>query len=268
MKDYYNVQPDIVYLLNKHFTKGRNANIEYVTRHHLAMVGNVKDVVDRVWNTRQASAHYVVAPNGSVGQSVYDGNTAWSNANAASNARSISIEHSNSAGAAADWPISEQTIISGARLAAALCLFYKLGRPVFGKNIRDHKEFGQTSCPHHLANGGKYHQQWMNEAQRFYDALARQEVNSDGSPKATKPDTPKEPNSMNAQQSEQLNRVNHELTHQFQSRYKGLDGNRSQFRDTAIGYALENDAKLTRLTDEVLPRVEEKLDTIIRHLTK
>jgi hypothetical protein len=266
MKDYYNVQPDNIYLLNKHFTKGRQAKIEYVTRHHLAMVGDVKDVVDRVWNTRQASAHYVVAPNGSVGQSVYDGNTAWSNANTASNARSISIEHSNSAGASADWPISEQTIISGARLAAALCLFYKLGRPVFGKNIRDHREFGQTSCPYHLANGGKYHQQWMNEAQRFYDALARQEVNPDGSQKTNT--ATKETDAMNDEQSQKLNRVHHELTHEFQSRYTDADNNRSSFRDTAIGYALENDAKLTRLTDDILPRVEEKLDTIIRHLTK
>lgn len=73
---------------------------------------------------------------------------------------------------------------------------------------------------------------------------------------------------MNQEQSSQLDRVNHELTHQFQSRYKGADGNRSQFRDTAIGYALENDAKLTRLTDDILPRLEEKLDTILNNLGK
>lgn len=81
-----------------------------------------------------------------------------------------------------------------------------------------------------------------------------------------KPD--KEPATMNKEQSSKLERVNHELTHRFQSRYKGPDGNRSQFRDTAIGYALENDAKLTRLTDEVLPRLEDKLDTILTHLGK
>lgn len=267
MKDYYNVQPDVIYLLNKHFTKGRNANIEYITRHHLAMVGEVEAVVDRVWNTRQASAHYVVGPGGRVGQSVYDGNTAWSNANSASNARSLSIEHSNSAGAGADWPISEATIISGARLAAALCLFYKLGRPVFGKNIRDHREFGQTSCPHHLANGGKYHQQWMDEAQRFYDLLTRQAVNPNGSQKGATP-TPKESNTMNAEQAAQLNRAHHELTHEFQSRYKDANGKQSTFKDSAIGYALENDAKLTRLTDDILPRMETKLDTIVALLDK
>lgn len=86
---------------------------------------------------------------------------------------------------------------------------------------------------------------------------------------APKPDTaPKEPAIMNDEQSAKLNRVHHELTHEFQSRYTDTDNNRSQFRDTAIGYALENDAKLTRLTDQILPRVEAKLDTIIQQLTK
>ena len=86
---------------------------------------------------------------------------------------------------------------------------------------------------------------------------------------APKPDTEsKEPTAMTDEQSQKLNRVHHELTHEFQSRYKGADGKQSQFRDTAIGYALENDAKLTRLTDQILPRVEAKLDTIIQHLTK
>lgn len=86
---------------------------------------------------------------------------------------------------------------------------------------------------------------------------------------APKPDTPpKETTAMTDEQSQKLNRVHHELTHEFQSRYTDTDNNRSRFRDTAIGYALENDAKLTRLTDQILPRVEAKLDTIIQQLTK
>lgn len=86
---------------------------------------------------------------------------------------------------------------------------------------------------------------------------------------APKPDTEsKETTAMTDEQSQKLNRVHHELTHEFQSRYTDADNNRSRFRDTAIGYALENDAKLTRLTDQILPRVEAKLDTIIQQLTK
>lgn len=186
MKDYYKVQPDEVKLLQKHFTKGRGGHrIKYITRHHLAMVGGTA-AVWQVWQTRQASAHYVVDPHGRTGQLVWDSDTAWANANATSNRETIAIEHSNSAGAPG-WPISDATIIAGARLAAALCLFYKLGRPVFGHNIRDHRQFTGTSCPHHLAFGGKYHDRWMGEAQRFYDLLAAGKVHPDGSLKEPQP---------------------------------------------------------------------------------
>lgn len=158
-------------LLQKHFTKGRaGKKVQYITRHHLAGIGDTATVWGW-WQTRQASAHYVVEATGKVGRVVRDEDTAWSNASTASNQVSIAIEHCNSDGAAADWPISNTVIDGGARLAAELCLKHKLGRPQFGKNIRDHREFGATSCPHHLANGGKYHARWMRVAQEHYDEL-------------------------------------------------------------------------------------------------
>mgnify|MGYP001761731414 CR=1 FL=1 len=169
MKSWFTVEPDVVKIMNKHFTTGRGgAKIEYITRHHLAGILTTEQTWS-VWQTRQASAHYVVENSGRIGQLVWDRDTAWSNANAYSNNRSIAIEHSNSGGAGQDWPINDTVIREGARLAAALCWYYKLGRPQFGKNIRDHREFGQTSCPHHLANGGKYHATWMRYAQEHYD---------------------------------------------------------------------------------------------------
>ena len=169
MKSWFTVEPDVVKIMNKHFTPGRGgAKIEYITRHHLAGILTTEQTWS-VWQTRQASAHYVVENSGRIGQLVWDRDTAWSNANAYSNNRSIAIEHSNSGGAGQDWPINDTVIREGARLAAALCWFYKLGRPQFGKNVRDHREFGQTSCPHHLANGGKYHATWMRIAQEHYD---------------------------------------------------------------------------------------------------
>ena len=171
-RDYLRVEPDLYALLPAspaRFTRGRRAKIEYITRHHTAGKLDAA-VINRVWRDREASAHYLVDPTGKVSQHVNDADTAWSNASAHSNARSISIEHSNDGGP--DWSISDETIINGARWAAALCLFYGLGRPVYGKNIRDHKEFGGTSCPYHLAKGGKYHDRWMAEAQRFYDELS------------------------------------------------------------------------------------------------
>lgn len=170
MKDYLKVLPDKVKLLQKHFTPGRGGyQIEYIVRHHLAGIGTTEDVW-QWWQTRQASAHYVVETTGIVGQIVWDNDTAWANADSIANRKSLTIEHSNISGAPA-WSITNETIMEGARLAAALCLFYGLGRPVFGRNIRDHRDFFATSCPHNLAFGQKYHDAWMKEAQRFYDVL-------------------------------------------------------------------------------------------------
>lgn len=183
MKNWFTVEPDVVKLMNKHYTPGRGgANIEYITRHHLAGILTTEQTW-QVWQTRQASAHYVVENSGRIGQLVWDRDTAWSNANAYSNARSIAIEHSNSSGNP-DWSINDTVIREGARLAAALCWFYKLGRPTFGRNIRDHREFGSTSCPHHLASGGKYHDTWMRIAGEHYDWMA---ANPDGIPPTIPP---------------------------------------------------------------------------------
>lgn len=169
MRSWENLEPDTYRLMNKHYTPGRGGRkIRYIVRHHTAGVLTTEQVWN-VWQTRQASANYIVEPSGRIGQLVNDWDTSWANANATANAESITIEHSNSAGAAQDWPISDATIEEGAHLAAALCRAYGLGRPEFGKNIKDHKDFWNTSCPYHLARGGKYHQRYMERAQFWYD---------------------------------------------------------------------------------------------------
>lgn len=165
--------------LNKHFSPGRvfrgsNKRVEFIIRHHIAGIGGVNECWNW-WQTREASAHYCVDPNGRVGQLVRDTDTAWSAGDSLANAVSISIEHSNSGGAAQDWPINEFTIVNGARLAAELCLKHNLGRPQFGKNIRDHSEFYPTACPYHLRNGGRYHSLWMKTAQQHYDSIINDE---------------------------------------------------------------------------------------------
>lgn len=209
-RDYYKLEPDKIYRLGQHYTPGRaGQHIQFITRHHLMYIGEGEDVVNKIWNTRPASAHHVIGPTGRWVQTVYDADTAWANANWNANLRTIAIEHSNSTGRARNqgdfhpdsWNISDETIKSGARVAAAYCLFFKLGRPVYGKNIRDHFEFTATGCPVHLSgpktgNGfggraGKYHHVWMDEAQRFYDALAAGRVRPDGTPKNTPKPTPK-----------------------------------------------------------------------------
>lgn len=161
--------------LNKNYTPGRffngsNRKVEYITRHHMGGIGGAKQCWEW-WQNRTASAHFAVDPVGRVGQLVRESDTAWSNADSASNAVSIAIEHSNSAGPDQDWPIGNATIDGGARLAAELCLKHGLGRPQFGRNIRDHCEFGATVCPYHLRVGQKYHDRWMRVAQEHYNTL-------------------------------------------------------------------------------------------------
>lgn len=172
MPDYFTVEPDYTRLMNKHFTSGRGGRkIKYIVRHHNAGISTT-DATWNTWQTRQASAHYQIETNGRVGQLVYDGDTAWANGNQTANQESITIEHSNIAGASQDWPISDATIESGAKWVAALCWFYELGRPEFGVNVRDHRNFYATSCPHRLAFGGDYHDRYMRIAQEHYDWMS------------------------------------------------------------------------------------------------
>lgn len=173
MKNWLTLEPDRVKLMNKHFTSGRGGNkIQFVTIHHNAGVLSI-DQIWQVWQTRAASAHYQVQSDGQIGQLVWDRDTAWHAASQYANQRSIGIEVSNSAGPGADWPITDTAIREAGRLIAAICLYYKLGRPESGKNVRYHREFTGTSCPYHLAPGGKYNGALMDEAQRFYDELQR-----------------------------------------------------------------------------------------------
>lgn len=175
MKDWNTLEPDLVHLVGKHFTRGRGGRrIRHVTLHHMAMVGGVKECV-RVWQNRRASAHYCIDQMGEIGQAVWDRDTAWSNANQVSNQESITIEHSNSGGPSQDWPISNATLESGAHLVAAICRFYELGRPVSGVNVRFHsiESGGKTSCPYHLRPGHKYHDSYIARAQYWYDEMGK-----------------------------------------------------------------------------------------------
>ena len=171
MKSWETLEPDRVKLLNKHFTPGRGGKkIDKVVIHHNAGVLSI-DQIWQVWQDRAASAHYQITTTGEIGQLVWDRDTAWHAANQHINQTSIGLEFSNSAGANADWPITDKTIEEGAHLVAAICKYYKLGRPQAGKNVRFHREFTGTSCPYHLAPGGKYHNTLMSRAQYWYDQM-------------------------------------------------------------------------------------------------
>ena len=58
-----------------------------------------------------------------------------------------------------------------------------------------------------------------------------------------------------------IDRIHHELTHRFQTRYVNPDtGKQAGFRDTSIGYILENNNKLEVFLEQGLPQLMELLD--------
>ena len=247
----------------KHYTKGRTYNgvrhkIEYITRHHIARLAGLAKSVDwrfgcwDNWQDRQASAHavaYQKTPgqgDGLIGQLVKPEDTAWSNANSESNPRSYSIEHQNYAGADQDWPISDEVLKAGAEHAAEILYLEDLGAPVFGKNIRDHEEFGSTSCPYHLRNGHKYHDKWMNYCRAHYNRLTTTGGLFMALSEARQEDL-----------ARKIDRIHHELTHDFQSRYP-----ESKYRDTLVGYMLENDRKLEDVHANMLPTLYGKVNEL------
>lgn len=173
MRSWRDLKPAVLAPLppGHHYWRGRGGKrVEMVVVHHNAGVNSTSSVRD-VWIRREASAHYQVETSGRVGQIVADSDTAWHAANSDINQRSIGIEVSNSGGAQQDWPISDAAVESAAHLIAAVCAHFQLGPPQVGRNVRFHREFTTTTCPLHLAPGGKYHHTLMTRAAYWYPRI-------------------------------------------------------------------------------------------------
>ncbi|KQB85019.1 N-acetylmuramoyl-L-alanine amidase [Corynebacterium oculi] len=243
MKNWKTLETDKTKLTNKNFTAGRGGQrISYIVKHHNAANPLTTEECWNTWQIREASAHYQVEIDGTIGRLVKDTDTAWHANNLKANQESIGIEHANSAGADQDYPISDKTIEEGAHLAAALCVYHKLGRPEFGKNIRDHREISGTSCPYHLAQGRRHHDHWMLRAQYWYDQMTNS--HSQGGNKMTV---------LSGVSAAALNDTKH-------AAWKALDNsadNRTQLRgpndqgwnvDDLVGYARKRDGALKKGT--------------------
>ncbi|QXB17558.1 Cpl-7 lysozyme C-terminal domain-containing protein [Corynebacterium coyleae] len=167
MKNWATLEADENRLMNKHYSAGRSGRkINKVIIHHNAGNLTIKSIWD-VWQTRQASAHYQVDSNGRIGQLVWDRDTAWHAGNWDANTTSIGIEHADIS--SNPWQISAKCLEEGAHLTAAVCKYYGLGRPQWGKNVFGHKHFSPTECPASLA--GTQHAAYMARAQYWYDQM-------------------------------------------------------------------------------------------------
>ena len=167
MKNWETLDADKVMLLPVHFTKGRQgAKIDRVVLHHNGGTLTTEGCYN-VWLTREASAHYQVEANGTIGQIVYDNDTAWHAGDWNANTHSIGIEHADIS--TSPWRISDATLDNGAHLVAAICKYYKLGRPSYGRNVFYHSDYSPTECPASIA--GSQSAEYMRRAQRYYDAM-------------------------------------------------------------------------------------------------
>lgn len=164
--DFAGLHADVNRILSTHFTPGRaGRSIELVVLHYND--GDLSiDGCYETWQTRQASAHYQVESSGRVGQLVWDGDTAWHAGDWDTNLRSIGIEHANRGDS-----LTDECIESGAHLLAAICAYYKLGRPQWGVNVFPHNHFSSTDCPGPLREGTSYHDRYMARAAEWYDAM-------------------------------------------------------------------------------------------------
>ena len=182
MKNWENIEADENLILTKHFTPGRAGTINKIVLHHNAGNLTIQGCYN-VWQDREASAHYQVQSDGRIGQLVWDSNTAWHAGDANANATSIGIEHADCQ--TNPWKISDACLENGAHLVAALCKYYKLGRPMWMKNVFPHNHFS--------ARDGAC----LERAQEWYDAMMKGSSAPASKPSATKP-APKPTTDLNA----------------------------------------------------------------------
>lgn len=109
---------------------------------HISERTSLSQIDSTFWGTREASAHYGVAP-GQIHQYVGLNDTAWAVGNWEWNKRSVSIEH---VGTTANPP-SYATLDTSAQLMAALARSKGWRHLTMGDNVGIHKWYSSTSCP-------------------------------------------------------------------------------------------------------------------------
>ena len=163
--DWDNLIADTEDILTVHYSKGRQGHtIDKVIVHYNDGNLTVEDCY-RVWQSREASAHYQVEESGRIGQLVYDADTSWNCGKWVPNCESIGIEHANRS----DGTISDACLDAGAHLVAAICKKYGLGRPQWNVNVFPHCYFVSTSCPGEIYGSQK--DAYISRAQSWYDQM-------------------------------------------------------------------------------------------------
>ena len=128
----------------KYYTKGREGStVKKITIHHMAGVLTAEEC-GRVFQKRQASAHYGIGYNGEMAQYVREKDSAWADGNWNSNKQSITIECANDR-TGGEWHVSDATLKSLINLCAKICKRYGF-KAIKGKTITWHSMYASTTC--------------------------------------------------------------------------------------------------------------------------
>lgn len=125
-----------------HYSSSRYGEDWSVIVIHISECTALSQIDNTFWGTREASAHYGVAP-GQIHQYVGLNDTAWAVGDWEWNKRSVSIEH---VGTTANPP-SYATLDTSAQLMAALARSKGWRHLTMGDNVGIHKWYSSTSCP-------------------------------------------------------------------------------------------------------------------------
>lgn len=259
-------------LLSKHYSPLKSRRIDYVVVHHMTIVGkddstSALTACYNVWQSRQASAHYGVQ-GGSIRQYVYDKDFAWATGSNAGNLHGISIEHANSTGAN-KWLVSNQTVLTGAKLAAWIHVVYGLGRPKSDANgktgtLRQHEAFTSTACPGPYLGGTQW-AAYVKEAQKQYDLIKRGNASAPVAPapkpKPSKPaPVPVAPKPTMTKRTSYLNLAGYDTVHDGKA-------TRVQRADECARLLLNGDPHFIHAVEapeDMLPKMDKVLKDYIR----
>lgn len=135
-----------------------------ITPHHAAGVwANAKQGVEFFYNVaRSASANYIIANNGEIGQCVKEKDRAWTSSSTWNDCRAITIEVSNSK-VGEPWQISDAAYDSLVKLCVDICKRNDIETVNYTGDkygvLTEHRMFAATACPgttlHNYINTGR-----------------------------------------------------------------------------------------------------------------
>lgn len=153
--------------LSPNCNKPRKNPISRITPHHMAGSLSLPQFGALVAKpSRQMSANYAIAKDGSIGAFCDEDNRSWCSSSPYNDHRAVTIEVANDGGASTNWHVSDAALESLVKLCVDICQrnpALKNGLNYTGDargNLTKHSYFTSTACPGPYL-GGKF--SWLAE---------------------------------------------------------------------------------------------------------